>query len=406
MLPGAGVGIGVVFAKNMNNNQFKSFISASKIGSRGQLQTVNVIIFHRFISSTNSLNLADTSNVAENSNEVKQMLSDHADMQQRDIKGGYLASVKGKELVRYDPNSLNVKHAEFSRAQNEDPNSFDSDPVNPLCFSWDSDSSTVHAISGNDTILSLSPEVSFPICFANHNDNPVVVIQTQQGIRVLQKEAAEIIRGLVDPELAEHYLKLIIGAGSVVNQTVQNTTVITPQPPTAAASYKLMLFIPPILSALVFAIIVTILTELVIKNESKRSKVGKFIIYITYNILVALFGFILKRCGRLRDWVLKKNYSEVFVHQRCIIEYNKRILLLNIKKLINMVNTSVNLKYLRKDGKSNKVLLKLLEKPEFNKIIEDITSNYTKIYEEHQNFVWIAVKLQKNMRFKICKRFT
>lgn len=52
-----------------------------------------------------------------------------------------------------------------------------------------------------------------------------------------------------------------------------------------------------------------------------------------------------------------------------------------------MVNTSVNLKYLRKDGKSNKVLLKLLEKPEFNKIIEDITSNYTKIYEEHQNFV-------------------
>lgn len=100
---------------------------------------------------------------------------------------------------------------------------------------------------------------------------------------------------------------------------------------------------------------------------------------------------------------IKKNYSEVFVDQCCIIEYNKRILLLNIKKLINMVNTSVNLKYLRKDGKSNKVLLKLLEKPEFNKIIEDITSNYTKIYEEHQNFVWIAVKLQKIWGLKSVK---
>lgn len=104
-----------------------------------------------------------------------------------------------------------------------------------------------------------------------------------------------------------------------------------------------MLFVPPGLTALVFAIIVTILTELVIKNESKRSKVGKFIIYISYNILAALFGFILKRCGRLRDWVYKKI---ILRSQRSIIEHNKRILL-NIKKLINMVNTSVNLKYIR-----------------------------------------------------------
>lgn len=44
-----------------------------------------------------------------------------------------------------------------------------------------------------------------------------------------------------------------------------------------------------------------------------------------------------------------------------------------------------------------------MEKPEFNKIIEYITSNYTRIYEEHQNFVWIAVKLQKIWGLKSVK---
>lgn len=56
-------------------------------------------------------------------------------MKRRDVEGGYLTSVKDKQLVRYKLNSLNVKHNEFMRGQNEDPHIFDFYPVDPVCFS-------------------------------------------------------------------------------------------------------------------------------------------------------------------------------------------------------------------------------------------------------------------------------